>query len=213
MMRDLVLVAIGAAMVAIIAVLIGYLSRPPHVVETAAPAVVQQDGSVILERTPTQDAKPAHDVPKGAKIERVVRVKVRHKIGTAPSYAGDEVNKEKSFSLHGQGLSTGDKPANFDQIPITVDLSLVRLDDDTRRVIASSPDGEIVGGLDIPVDTLATKPRVWAAGISLDPIHQTPGVWIERDLMRVRIGAEANQVHVKGGGRDGEFRVRFGWVW
>ena len=51
------------------------------------------------------------------------------------------------------------------------------------------------------------------AGISLDPIHQTPGVWIERDLMRLRVGVEANQVHVKGGGRDGEFRVRLGWVW
>ena len=200
MRRDLICAGLGAIIAALLAAMVAYLSRPVHVVETAAPAVVQSDGSLILERAPTQDAKPAQAVPKGAKVERVVQVKVRPKIGTAPSFIDDLQDKHKTFSLS-------------DITPITVDLSLIRQKDDTRRVIASSPDGEIVGGLDIPVDTLATRPRAWAAGISLDPIHQTPGVWIERDLMRLRVGVEANQVHVKGGGRDGEFRVRLGWVW
>jgi hypothetical protein len=35
--------------------------------------------------------------------------------------------------------------------PVDVDLSLVRMPDDTRRVFASSPNGTIVGGLDVPV--------------------------------------------------------------
>ena len=103
-------------------------------------------------------------------------------------------------------LSPDAKPANN---PITVDLSLVRLTDDTKRVIASSPDGEIVGGMDIPIETLAYKPRVWAAGISVDPVHQVGGIWVERDISRIRVGVDAgvNKFH------DFETRLRFGVTW
>ena len=41
---------------------------------------------------------------------------------------------------------------------ITIDLSLVR-DKTGRRVVASSPDGQVVGGLDIPIlDPLPAPP-------------------------------------------------------
>ena len=104
------------------------------------------------------------------------------------------------------GVSRDAHPANN---PRAGDLSLVRLKDDTKRVIASSPDGEIVGGMDIPVETLTYKSRVWAAGISVDPVHQVGGVWVERDIGRIRVGAEvgANRYH------DFETRLRVGVTW
>lgn len=169
--------------------------HPKPVVETAKPAVTQSDGSTILERTDTQpEAKPPHVVPKGSTVERVVQVKVKPKVVVA-----DGIKDAPS-------LSPDAKPANN---PITVDLSLVRLTDDTKRVIASSPDGEIVGGMDIPIETLAYKPRVWAAGISVDPVHQVGGVWVERDISRIRLGVDAgvNKFH------DFETRLRVGVAW
>lgn len=169
--------------------------HPRPVIETAKPAVVQPDNSLILERTDTQPSvKPPHVVPKGSTVERVVQVKVKPKVVIA-----DGIKDAPS-------LSPDAKPANN---PITVDLSLVRLKDDTKRVIASSPDGEIVGGMDIPIETLAYKPRVWAAGISIDPVHQVGGVWVERDISRIRLGVDAgvNKFH------DFETRLRVGVIW
>ena len=185
--------------------------HPKPVVETAKPAVVQSDGSTILERTDTQpEAKPPHVVPKGATVERVVHVTVQPKIKVAGGTQGVPPTKQTSLSLDDKqgapSLSPDAKPANN---PITVDLSLVRLTDDTKRVIASSPDGEIVGGMDIPIETLAYKPRVWAAGISVDPVHQVGGVWVERDISRIRLGVDAgvNKFH------DFETRLRVGVTW
>ena len=43
--------------------------------------------------------------------------------------------------------------------PVTVDLSLVREKDGSKRVVASSPDGAIVSGLDIPIETLTLGSR------------------------------------------------------
>lgn len=169
--------------------------RPQPVIEVAKPAIVQSDESLILERTDTQPSvKPPHVVPKGSTVERVVQVKVKPKVVIA-----DGIKDAPS-------LSPDAKPANN---PITVDLSLVRLTDDTKRVIASSPDGEIVGGMDIPIETLAYKPRVWAAGISVDPVHQVGGIWVERDISRIRVGVDAgvNKFH------DFETRLRFGVTW
>lgn len=186
----LALSIIGAAVAAAL-----FWPRPQPVIEVAKPAIVQSDESLILERTDTQPSvKPPHVVPKGSTVERVVQVKVKPKVVIA-----DGINDAPS-------LSPDAKPANN---PITVDLSLVRLTDDTKRVIASSPDGEIVGGMDIPIETLAYKPRVWAAGISVDPVHQVGGIWVERDISRIRVGVDAgvNKFH------DFETRLRFGVTW
>lgn len=184
------LAAIGAAVAAVL-----LWPRPQPVIEVAKPAMVQSDESLILERTDTQPSvKPPHVVPKGSTVERVVQVKVKPKVVIA-----DGIKDAPS-------LSPDAKPANN---PITVDLSLVRLTDDTKRVIASSPDGEIVGGMDIPIETLTYKPRVWAAGISVDPVHQVGGVWVERDISRIRLGVDAgvNKFH------DFETRLRVGVTW
>jgi hypothetical protein len=166
------------------AILIGFviawaLYRPkPAPPETAAPEVRHADGSLTLERKP-QDAKmapaiPKIDLPAGAKIEREVQVKI------APRTSGSLATTNSAGpgpSLLGRfDLSTGSSnppslksPLNANILsptscpPLTVDLSLVRLKDQTHRVVASSPDGTIVGGVDIPIDApKIPRPTRWS---------------------------------------------------
>lgn len=157
-----------------------YLYKPkPPKTETYASEKIQLDRSRILERKPQEDAKPAHQVPEGAKVERIVRVSV------AP-----EIDKAGAID------TSHNCPA------LDVDLTLVRLPDESRRVIASSSNGKIVGGVDIPVEAAQVyKELKWAAGITANPLDRTLGGFIDRDLGPFRLGAEVNQI------RDG-FDVR-----
>lgn len=161
--------------------------------ETYAVAEVQEDGSKVLERKPQANAKPAHKVPKGAKVERVVKIEVRSRPVNAPS-----------------ALQTGagetEPPAAIDCPTVQVDLSLVRLPDESRRVIASSPNGEILTGVDIPVESARPyKELKWAAGLTANPIDRTLGAFIDRDLGPFRLGGELNQI------KDGfDFRLKAG---
>lgn len=166
-----------------------WLTRPKLIIETPAAEETQADGSKLIERKATDPkAKPAHQIPKGSKVERIDHVTITPQ--------GDDL------------VPKGGKCK-----PLSVDLTLVRMPDKTRRVVASSPDGE-VAGIDIPVETESQpEARNWAAGVSFDPIKQTPGAWIERDIGRVRIGAEVNQARINIGGPVGiETRVRVGWA-
>lgn len=187
--RGLRIAALAAVAIAAAAAFGWWLGRPVKVIETPAPAVAQPDGSRILERRPDAKARPKQRVPKGARVERVMAVEVKPE---------------------GGGLKPGKET-------LRVDMSLVRLPDATRRVIASSPDGEVVGGLDIPVETAAPapEPKKWAAGVSWSPTHRTAGIWVERDLWRVRLGAELAQTRplgLYGGAVDTELRLRAGWT-
>lgn len=157
----------------------------PPVQETYAASAVQADGSLILERKPDADAKPAMRVPKGAKVERVAKVIAQ--AGLIPA--------------------TASEPARCP--PVTVDLALVRLPDQTRRVIASSPDGQIVGGVDIPVENAVVHdPSKWAAGLSYDS-NRKAGIWLDRDIGPFRTGVAVRQGDA--GGVRGELRagIRF----
>lgn len=168
-----------------------WLGRPAPVIETPAPEVKQDDGSVIVERAPDAKAKPKHKVPKGAKVERTASVTVQ---GEGLKMPGGEI-----------------KPCP----PVTVDLSLVREHDGGKRVIASSPDGQIVRAIDIPIETAAPpeEPKKWAAGLSWSPTHQTAGVWLERDVSRFRVGVEISQTRQQAfGPTGGEARIRVGWT-
>lgn len=87
---------------------------------------------------------------------------------------------------------------------VEVDLSLVR-NGTEQRVIASSPDGQVIRALDIPIEPalLPPAPRPWAAGLGYTTEREV-GVWVERDLGRLRVGAEV----LKGQGRPrAEVRV------
>lgn len=189
---------IGSAIVALIVLLLmaaglasgWWLTHPVSITEQPAPQVIQADASVILERKPDAAARPKQIIAKGAKVERVITITAQGQGVTLP------------------GTITAPCP------PVTVDLSLVR-DASGRRVIASSPDGLIVGGVDVPVEPiiLPAPANGWAAGLSFDPAHQTPGVWVERDLSRIRVGVEVNQTRRSPSAVVGaEARIRLGWV-
>ena len=169
-----------------------YFFAPVPVVETAKPGFVQADGSQGLTVAPDAKAKPKHQTPKGAKVERVGQIVAQG--ATPPEIAACTATPCPS---------------------VTIDTSLVRLPDGSRRVIVSSPDGQVLDGVDIPVESAAPPPEPpkWAVGISIDPIRQTPGIWAERDVWRVRVGAEINQTRLVAGGPSApELRVRVGWA-
>lgn len=168
-----------------------WIGRPAPVAEKPAPEIRQVDGSVVAARAPDAKAKPKHRIPKGAQVERTA-----------------------SVTVQGGGLkmpSGETKPCP----PVTVDLSLVREQDGGKRVIASSPDGQVVRAIDIPIEAAAPppEPKKWAAGLSWSPTHQTAGVWLERDVMRFRVGVEINQTRQQAFGPTGaEARIRMGWT-
>jgi hypothetical protein len=74
---------------------------------------------------------------------------------------------------------------------VEVDLSLVRMPDNGRRVVASSPDGTVVSAIDIPIEAglVPPAPKKWAAGLGYGT-DRAVGVWVERDIGRLRLGAE-----------------------
>lgn len=176
-----------------------WLGQPEPVVETSAPEQRQADGSVVLERRPDAAAKPSHQVPKGAKVERVGRVTVQ---AAARSSGGMDASP---------GGMADPCP------PVTVDWSLVREEDGGRRFLASSPDGAIVGGVDVPVETAAPmpKPLRWGAGISWSPANETAGIWIERDVplfgRAARVGLDFSKMRVAPASpAETDLRVRLG---
>ena len=148
----------------------------PEVI-AAAPAVVQADRSIVVQRAPDAHPRPPpHQLPKGAVEER------RETFVAAPAAGASSVQ---------------------------IDLSLVRMPDNGRRVIASSPDGTIVSALDVPIEAglVPPPPHKWAAGLAYSTERET-GIWLERDLGRFRLGAEV----AKGAGRPrAELRVGVTW--
>ena len=192
--RDRIMLVAIVLVLGIVGGLGYWLGRPPApVIETAAPAERQDDGSLIAERRPDAKAKPKQSVPKGGKVERTGSVTV-----TPPT-------PEANLRL----------PGAVPCPPVTVDTSLVRLPDGSKRLLVSSPDGRIDRAVDIPVETAAPAPEPpkWAAGVSYDLVHQTAGAWIERDVGRLRLGAEVAQTRVVIAGPTGiEARLRVGWT-
>jgi hypothetical protein len=117
-----------------------------HADLTPAPAERQSDKSLILERAPDSNAKPAQILPENAKVERVIQVVIQPRYVDIPL----KVVEINPFT------------------PITIDLTLARMPDGGHRVVASSPDGEILGGVDIPVSVPPVRHYRNTAGISQD---------------------------------------------
>ena len=78
--------------------------------------------------------------------------------------------------------------------PVRVDLSLVRNGAD-QRVVASSPDGQIVSAIDVPIEAamVPAAPKPWAAGLSFDTRHAV-GVWVDRDVGRLVVGGALSRL-------------------
>lgn len=130
---------------------------------TAAPQVVQADNSVIAARAPDATPPPApHLIPHGFHEVR------RDTVTVAPA----------------PGAAASGCP------PVRVDLSLVRNGSD-QRVIASSPDGQVVSAIDVPIEAaiVPPAPKPWAAGLAYGT-DRAIGVWIDRDVGRLVLGAQ-----------------------
>lgn len=179
-------IAIGVALL-FAAYLIGVkTTEPKPEVIAAAPQVTQSDGSIVIERKPeAAPSKAPHKIPKGSTEERRVNLKLK------------------------PDLFVTAEGCQCDPAPVSVNLSLVR-DDQGRRVVASSTGGQIVSALDVPIEPtlMPPEPHPWAAGLSYGH-DKSAGAWIERDLGRIRVGAEVIRQ------RDQTFqgRVRVGWAW
>lgn len=171
-----------------------WLQAPTRLQEPPAASVRQADGSLVVERVDpaTQPQKPPHELPKGAVEERRVSVVVQPRRGTVSKT--ETVGSTEAARL----VESADHPAvagnmidSCDCPPVQVDLSLVRMPDKTRRVVASSPDGQVVSGIDVPVE-LASVPRIprWTASAiavaDLDGIR--PGFLLSRRLGPIVVG-------------------------
>lgn len=166
-----------------------YWFRPePPKPETYAPAAIQADGSTIVERKPQANARPKAQVPKGAKVERIVRFEVK------------PLELPLQASLDGAGAIETSCPS------LDMELTLVELPDESSRVILRSERGEVLNAVDIPVSSAKSyKELKWAAGLTANPLDRTLGGFIDRDMGPFRLGAEVNQI------RDGfDLRLKAG---
>ena len=165
-----------------------FRAEPVHVIEASAPAVRQSDGSLILERKPDASAVAPMQIPKSAKVERLAKVMVKPR---PVASAADHFRAATKM---------------VDCAPVTLDLALVKMPDDSRRMIASSPDGEVVAGFDMPVlPTISVAPPKWSAGLSYSDQRQL-GAWLDRDVGRAVVG-----VAVRQSDRGLRAEARLGW--
>lgn len=164
---------------------------PEKVIETHKPEVRQTDGSVMLERdTDAKPEAPAPELPSKPKRTVVVKVKPKPEPKPEPVKPGTD----------------GFCPAPRECHALTVRLDLVDKDKG-QRVIASSPDGEIVGGIDIPSVPLEVHRKMpWAAGVTYASDRNGDNViggFVDRDFGPFRLGVEADQdaIRVRAGVR------------
>lgn len=124
--------------------------------ETAAPAVRQKDGSLILERKETDpNVKPKVDVPPGWKLVREIQIDIKPQgkpsNNSSPSHSPDA----SGLVAHAGVNPLLEMPT---QLPssMRMDLSIFRVPDGSLRVIA--PSGEnytVIGGTDQPVEPMS----------------------------------------------------------
>lgn len=174
-----------------------WLRTPTRLQEPPAASVRQADGSLVVERVDpsTQPAKPPHELPKGAVEERRVSVVVQPRRGVAvPANHFSQPVKMVDSAEVARLVASTDHPAVVDSCDcplVQVDLSLVRTPDNGRRVIASSPDGKILSGVDVPLEPV-TVPRIptWTlsaiAVADLDGVR--PGALLTRRLGPIVVG-------------------------
>lgn len=195
----------GQMTTAIAAFLIGclfmfYVMRPEVTQERTAAEIRHADGAVTLAKDPAAGARvdaeaPTPTLPAG-KHTRTVILKVvpktQPKVEPKPQPPGDD------------GMCITIEPAECPAVTVRLDLTETS---EGSRVTASSPDGEIFGGLDVPrLPMITPRELKWAAGVavattvSTAPIT-TVGGFIDRDWGPFRTGLVVlpGEAHVKFG--------------
>lgn len=194
----LILAAILLCMSCLSGVYIGYKmfdSKPEIVYQHSAGEVVINDSTKLLAKQPDKEAKADMPLPKGATLERVVKFSVKQKAKAKQSQEGTE-SGDVEGKVGGKNSET-----SLDDLcpPIDISLALILDKDKQQRVEAYSPNGEIVGGIDIPVRdiTIPKEAKKWAVGMSYNTL-EVKGLWVERDVGRIRLGAEVVSLPVVG---------------
>lgn len=163
-----------------------YQPKPEAQIIKAQPAERQKDGSLILETNPQAAPKAARVVPAGAKVDRTIKVKLEpSKAYVEALVRTPEINPEDKAS-HSGGKNYQNIP------PMTIDLTLLTTKDGSQRVAASSPDGNIIGGLDIPAIRPSKPEPKWAAGAlcRLTQSGRVYGAFVDRDFGPFRTSVE-----------------------
>jgi hypothetical protein len=112
-----------------------------------------------------------------------------------------------------QGQQVAQPPA-----PITVNFAIVKMPDNTRRVVASSPDGTVTGGIDIVDEPLPPPPKLMlrAAGIVYGTTawgDTAKGAFYDHDWKMLRFGGEVTKNTYATVNRTGwEGRVKIGVI-
>lgn len=105
--------------------------------------------------TVVETAKPAERQADGSLIAERAPSATHKPTHTIPK--GGKV--ERDIRVNVQTTGRPDCPM------CTVDLSLVKLPDDTHRIIASSPTGEVLNALDVPrVPSIVDREKPWGVG-------------------------------------------------
>ena len=190
----------GLVLVALLAgVALGWhLHSPvPAKPEPPAPEIRQPDGSVVLRRAPDAKATQVGIAPKGAVLERNIGVTAQVKPDTQ--------------WVH---VTVPAAPAHLDSVPVVtcpplvLNLSIDRMPDNTRRVVAKSPNGTILDAIDIPVTAAPVARRLpWSAGVVVDPVGHGWGPDVTRDFGPFRVVASVMRTNVNVGGQPRQATV------
>jgi hypothetical protein len=160
---------------------------PKQVIETNAPEIRQSDGSLVLERNISETK-----IPKKPPIMPFTGSEwLRH----------TEVTIKPNASL---------LASNGEIKPIVVKLDLIRLSDKTYRVIANAEGGEVIGGIDVPIETTHyPDPPKWAAGGII--LNNGYGAFIQRSVGAFLIGLDVTQTtHKAVNSKDLGYSLRIG---
>jgi hypothetical protein len=160
---------------------------PKPIIETNAPEIRQSDGSLVLERNISETK-----IPKKPPIMPFRKSEwLRH----------TEVTIKPNASLIA---------SNGEIKPIVVKLDLIRLSDKTYRVIANAEGGEVIGGIDVPIETTHyPDPPKWAAGGII--LNNGYGAFIQRSVGAFLIGLDVTQTtHKAVNSKDLGYSLRIG---
>lgn len=195
MQIKLILATILLCLSCLSGIYIGYKmfnNKPEVVVQHSAGEVAINDNTKLLAKEPDKNAKADMPLPKGATLERVVKFSVKQKAKAKES--------TESGNVEGKvGGKNSETPMDELCPPIDISLALILDKDKQQRVEAYSINGEIVGGIDIPVRdiTIPKEAKKWAVGMSYNTL-EVKGLWVERDVGRIRLGAEVTSIPMVG---------------
>jgi hypothetical protein len=172
--RQMVVVAVASTLFGVAIGFAAWFPRTKPVVETATPAVRQADSSLVLARAPNARAKAPAIVPKGQTLDRVVEATVQP---AEPVIVHDTILVPAGPARAVVKVDTVLAP------PVRLNITYTDLPDGSHHVIASSPDGTVTAGVDIPVkNAIAPRLAKWSAGFVRNFQAAAYSAFVTRDL-------------------------------